>query len=245
MSGETERGRRLGSRGEPLPEEHEGPPDSGRPFGLCPRCGKQSAFKLAGSLPVTFGAVEIGGPGEAMAPPALDRVASMICLNCSQGVVVVEERVPDDDTAAQDRQDAATPYRGVHWWPVPVPFVSADAPAEVRGALREAVACLGIGAARAATMLAQRALVRIAEDSGETHGSVARRLEALADRGDLPRVLVRWAAGRRLPVEPSGPADALREVPLADARDLVRFLQETIRYRYDLPADLERTRGAA
>jgi len=33
---------RKGKRGEDLPELHEGLPDSHRPSGLCPPCGKQS-----------------------------------------------------------------------------------------------------------------------------------------------------------------------------------------------------------
>jgi len=236
---------RVGSRGEPLPDEHEGPPDSARPYGLCPRCRKQSAFKLAGYLPITFGPLGMGGAEETVTTPTLDRVSSMICLNCNQGVAVVEERGVDDASAPESRPEGAVAYRGVHWWPVPVPPISADVPAEIAGAFREAVACLGVGAARAAAYVAQRALLAIAEDSGETQGPLARRFEALAQRGDLPRVLVMWATGRRLPVEAPAPHDALREMPLPDARDLVRFLQEMIRYRYDLPAELAKTRGAA
>lgn len=35
---------KFGKGGEILPEPHEGLPDSSRPSGLCPRCGKQSSF---------------------------------------------------------------------------------------------------------------------------------------------------------------------------------------------------------
>lgn len=45
---------RKGKREEPFPESNEGLPDSHRPSGLCPRCGKQSIFEIFGSLPVTF-----------------------------------------------------------------------------------------------------------------------------------------------------------------------------------------------
>lgn len=45
--------KRKGRRDEVLPPENEGLPDSHRPSGLCPRCGKQSSFDIAGSLPVT------------------------------------------------------------------------------------------------------------------------------------------------------------------------------------------------
>ena len=43
-----------GPRNEDLPLTHEGLPDSYRPNGLCPRCGKQSSFEKIGELPVTF-----------------------------------------------------------------------------------------------------------------------------------------------------------------------------------------------
>jgi hypothetical protein len=46
--------RSVGKSGEKLPEKHEGLPDSTLPYGLCPRCQKQSSFEMVGSLPVTF-----------------------------------------------------------------------------------------------------------------------------------------------------------------------------------------------
>lgn len=45
---------RKGKSGEPLPALNDGPPDSHRPSGLCPRCDKQSSFEAIGSLPITF-----------------------------------------------------------------------------------------------------------------------------------------------------------------------------------------------
>jgi hypothetical protein len=57
---------RKGKSGEPLPEANDGPPDSHRPSGLCPRCDKQSSFEATGHLPITFD----GG----MAHPPRERV---------------------------------------------------------------------------------------------------------------------------------------------------------------------------
>lgn len=39
--------KRKGQRDEVLPQENDGAPDSNRPSGLCPRCGKQSSFEIA------------------------------------------------------------------------------------------------------------------------------------------------------------------------------------------------------
>jgi len=48
-----DRPKHKGERGEVLPEPHDGLPDTFRLGGLCPRCGKQSSFEYAGSLPFT------------------------------------------------------------------------------------------------------------------------------------------------------------------------------------------------
>src|SRR5689334_9001466 len=87
----THRDQIKGSRGEPLPEPNEGLPDSHRPSGICPRCNKQSSFAVLGSLPVTFDASYSIGMDGSREPELLDRVSSLICRHCQQGVVVVEE----------------------------------------------------------------------------------------------------------------------------------------------------------
>ena len=83
---------RKGERGEILPEANEGLPDSHRLNGLCSRCGKQSSFALAGSLPVTY---EYDGYTQdhsgSISHQEIDRVISLIYRNCEHGVVVVEE----------------------------------------------------------------------------------------------------------------------------------------------------------
>lgn len=71
----------MPARDEVLPLQHEGAPDSYRPSGLCPRCGKQSSFESAGSLPVTFDhEVYAAGPGGSREPLLIDRVTSLVRL---------------------------------------------------------------------------------------------------------------------------------------------------------------------
>lgn len=77
-----------GKSGEPLPEPHEGPPDSYRPSGLCPRCDKQSSFEALGSIPITFdGGHVVSNPPT---PTFDERATVFICRHCNQGFVVVE-----------------------------------------------------------------------------------------------------------------------------------------------------------
>lgn len=82
-----------GKRGELLPESNEEAPDSHRPQGLCPRCGKQSSFEILGSYPVTFdyGSYFQDAAGN-IGHDEMDRVTALNCRNCRQGVVVVEEQ---------------------------------------------------------------------------------------------------------------------------------------------------------
>jgi len=67
--------KQRGKRGESLPPRNEGPPDSERPSGLCPRCLNQSSFEIIGTLPVTFDhdVVSVGRDGS-QEPDYFDRV---------------------------------------------------------------------------------------------------------------------------------------------------------------------------
>ena len=66
-----------GSRNEPLPLTHTELPDSYRPNGLCPRCGKQSSFENIGNLPVTFDGVSYT-PSRGKTPTYSDRVIVLV-----------------------------------------------------------------------------------------------------------------------------------------------------------------------
>lgn len=81
---------RKGKSGEPLPEANDGPPDSHRPSGLCPRCDKQSSFETTGHLPITFdGGTAHLSDGEPYATFD-ERATGFLCRHCRQGFVVVE-----------------------------------------------------------------------------------------------------------------------------------------------------------
>ena len=75
-----------------MPENHDGPPDSSNPAGLCPRCEKQSSFENVHSIPLTFDGGEVLGRGEPNIPTFNQQATVLICRNCHQGVVVLEEQ---------------------------------------------------------------------------------------------------------------------------------------------------------
>jgi len=190
--------KRIGKRGEELPEFHEGLPDSLRPSGLCPRCGKQSSFDHAGSLPATFDegcTVAYTGKTEAV---LIDRVSSLICRHCSQPVVVVEEEWIGDHPKKEGKFSGIINYRGIHWWPLPEANLSDDIPKDIAGVVAEAAGSLYANCPRASAVMSRRALEAICVNKGESEGKLVDRLEALKNKGILLPDLAEWATEVRL-----------------------------------------------
>lgn len=237
-------GKRIkrGDRGEPLPEPNEGLPDSYRPAGICPRCGKQSSFEVVGSLPVTFGDSCMVGPVGITEKESLDRVSSLICRHCNQGTIVVEEQWVGDTPVREQRTGGVVTYRGVHWWPLPQSSVSPDVPAQVGQALAEATMALAANCPRASAVMARRTLEAITVEQGETTGTLAERLGNLADRSVLHPTLAEWAKEIRLIGNVGAHFDPIDTVTRDDAQKLLSFVQELLRHLYELPAELNRKR---
>lgn len=235
---------KMGDRGEPLPVENDGPPDTYRPYGLCPRCGKQSSFQVAGSIPVTFDGSYILERDGRKNLTYTDQVSSLICRGCQQGVVVVEEQWVGEVPARDKKTGGEVTYRGIHWWPLPQAAVSPAVPTEITEAFSEAITCLSAQAPRAAAAMARRTLEAITVNQGETKGVLADRLKALATRNLLQPNLADWAKEVRLIGNTGAHFDLLEQVTLEDAKDLINFIRELVRYLYELPADLDKRRKA-
>jgi ribosomal protein S27AE len=137
-----QKGKEIGSRGEDLPVSNEGLPDSYRPNGICPRCGKQSSFENAGSLPVTFDSAVLTNYNSKQEHALIDRVSSLICRNCGHGVVVVEEEYIGDSPKKQQKSGGVVSFRGIYWWPLPENNLSADIPKEIAKVFSEAATAL-------------------------------------------------------------------------------------------------------
>lgn len=216
--------KRKGPQGEILPEENEGLPDSHLPSGLCPRCGKQSSFENVGSLPVTFDyETYLQGRDGTHRHEQLNRVTSLICRHCRQGVVVVEEQWIGDQPRRQGFSGGVISYRGIHWWPLPEMHPSPDIPTEIASAFAEAATALSANCPRASAVMARRTLEAITVDKGERNGTLAKRLERLAASGVLHPTLSDWAREVRLVGNIGAHFDPIEQVSMEDARQLVDF----------------------
>lgn len=240
----------VGERSESLPESNEGPPDSHRPSGLCPRCNKQSSFEVIGSLPVTFdGSYSLSREG-IKTPGVLDRVSSLICRHCEHGVVVVEGQWIGEISERARRQadqkfsGGLISYRGFHWWPLPNVVLSSDVPTDIAGAYSEACLCLEAGCPRASVVMARRTLEAIAVDKGQSTGNLASRLSTLSSNGVLHPSLTEWAKEVRLIGNAGAHFDPMNAASTEDARDLVKFIRELLSFLYEMPAELARRRAA-
>ena len=237
----TERGK----RGEPMPAKHDGLPDSTHPSGLCPRCGKQSSFDVAGSLPLSFDGTMVVQRDETRVPVHHEQASVLICRHCHQGVSVLEQQLTETAPGATGpRPPRLLTWRGFHWWPLP-DYKSHEAiPSEIADAFNEAQTALAANCPRAAAVMARRTLEAIADDKGQTTGSLAERLKKMTEAGLLQPVLADWAKEVRLIGNIGAHYDPMKAVSIEDAKQLTKFIQELLSYVYILPAELEKARSS-
>ncbi|MCL4215393.1 MAG: DUF4145 domain-containing protein [Candidatus Hydrogenedentes bacterium] len=240
-------GRRKGSvgkTGEKLPERHEGLPDSTLPYGLCPRCQKQSSFDVGQPQPVTFDPdVFLAERDGSRTRVHVDQVCVLYCRSCRQGVAVVEEQRTEERSWREPgagKGGGVITWRGIHWWPAGDAHVSADVPAQIAAVFQEAVRGLHADCPRASAVIARRTLEAIAVDKGETAGTLADRLANLASKGILLPTLADWSKQVRLVGNVGAHFDPIDSVSKKDAEVLVSFVRQLLRYLYELPAELAR-----
>ena len=237
--------KRKGSRGEVLPPENEGLPDSHRPSGLCPRCRKQSSFEIVGSLPVTLDYETYSvGPNGNREYHLIDRVTSLICRHCRQGIVVVEEQWIGDKPRLEHKSGGHISFRGIHWWPLPEAMISNDVPSDIASAFSEAVTALMASCPRASAVMARRTLEAITVDKGEATGTLADRLKVLGAKGVLYPTLSEWAKEIRLVGNVGAHYDPINQVTTEDATQLISFIRELLKYIYEMPAEINRRRSS-
>ncbi|MGI9056996.1 MAG: DUF4145 domain-containing protein [Ktedonobacteraceae bacterium] len=233
-----------GKRGEAIPEPYEGLPDSSHLGGLCPRCGKQSSFKILGVFPASFdGTIFAANRDGTREHVILDQAVSLLCSYCNQPTIVVEEEWVGDHPAREKEKGGGTiSYLGIHWWPLPNTQLPKDIPAEIAEAFAEASKALHADCPRASAVMSRRTLEAITVEKGETSGSLAERLRKLETKGVLHPTLVEWVREVRLVGNSGGHYDVINQVSVEDAGDLLRFVRELLRNLYELPADLNRRR---
>lgn len=233
----------TGKRGEPLPEKHEGPPDSAHLYGLCPRCEKQSSFDVVGSLPVSFDGGYLVGRDGTNVPTFHEQATVLLCRNCHQGLAVLEEQWTGDYPSIQRKGGGTISWKGFHWWPLIGATLHKAIPAGISSAFNEASLALSANCPRAAAVMARRTLEAIAADKGETTGTLAQRLANLSNKGLLHPTLADWAKEVRLIGNTGAHFDPINNVELDDARQLIDFIRELTKFLYVLPFELDQRRA--
>jgi|CXWL01.1.fsa_nt_gi hypothetical protein len=233
-----------GSRGEPMPLENHGPPDSERPAGLCPRCEKQSSFECIHSLPLTFDGGYIVGRGEPNQATYNERITLLICRHCNQGVLVLEEQWIGEHRAKEHQGGGTVSWRGFHWWPLAGARLHTAIPAAIQSVYNEGVLALAANCPRAAAVMARRTLEAVAVEKGETSGTLAQRLNNLSSKGLLHPSLVEWVKEVRLVGNAGAHYDPMDTIDAGDAQQLIDFIRELLNYLYVLPWELNARRAA-
>lgn len=234
----------TGKRGEPMPVNNDGLPDSSNPAGLCPRCEKQSSFLVSASVPLTFDGGRILGRGEPDQPTYTEQASVLICHNCRQGVTVLEEMWVGEFRKSEQKGGGTVSWRGFHWWPLPGMSSHVAIPGPIANALNEAVTALSANCPRAAAVMARRTLEAIAVDQGESTGALAQRLTNMATRNLLQPTLAEWAKEVRLVGNAGAHFDPMNTVSKDDASQLIEFVRELAKFIYVLPFELSARRSA-
>jgi hypothetical protein len=234
----------TGKRGEPMPVNNDGLPDSSNPAGLCPRCEKQSSFHISASSPVTFDGGRILGRGEPDQRTYTEQVSVLICHNCQQGVTVLEEMWVGEYRKSERKGGGTISWKGFHWWPLAGLASHVAIPGVIADALSEAVTALSANCPRAAAVMARRTLEAIAVEQGETTGVLAQRLANMAAKNILQPTLADWAKEVRLVGNVGAHFDPINIVSNDDASQLIEFVRELAKFIYVLPFELNARRSA-
>jgi hypothetical protein len=232
-----------GQRGEDIPQDHKGLPDSNNPHGLCPRCNKQSSFEHLGFLPATFDSSYIVSQGGHTERTLIDRVSSMECRNCHQPIVVIEQQYVGDTPANQKHAGGMITYRGLFWWPFQGMVVNEEVPATIQKILGEAKISFAAQCYRASAVMSRRTLEAIAADKGEGSGTLSMQIKNLMAKGILDKNLGDWATEVRLIGNSGAHFDPVSDVEKTDAEQIILFIEELIKYLYVMPAEIAKRRS--
>ncbi|MBS4539205.1 DUF4145 domain-containing protein [Clostridium sp. D2Q-11] len=127
--------------------------------------------------------------------------------------------------------------------PLPEFNLSSDIPKEIANAFSEATTALLANCPRASAVMARRILEAIAVDKGETSGSLAQRLANLSSTVIIHPTLTEWTKEVRLIGNQGAHFDLINNISKKDAQQLLNFIRELLKFRYELPAELNRRRN--
>jgi hypothetical protein len=228
-------------REEYLLVENDGFPDSEKPYGLCPRCNKQSSFEIQSKIPATYGTGIIVGNRRAKRD-TIDRVTSLECRNCEQPIIVFEEQFIDEKSIRDGIKAGKITWKGFFWWPFTSLKLNENVPENVQEILSEAKTTYSTKCYRASAVMSRRTLEAITNEKGETSGNLYKRINSLLEKGILDKNLGDWATEIRLIGNNGAHFDPINDVEKEDANQIILFIEELIKYLYIMPAEIEKRR---
>jgi hypothetical protein len=185
----------------------------------------------------------------------VEQAAILECHGCRTRTVVIEEKYVSDHRVKDGGNPGGTiNYRGVWWWPPPgVADLDVSIPTEVADAFREGVRAMSAQAPHAAAVMFRRTLEAIVKTTGSAPAksaaektNLATGLKVMADEGALDKSLAEWAKTVRIVANFGAHYDVSAEdITMDEAEDLSRLVREMLRFLYEMPARVSRSRGAS
>ena len=231
-----------GQRNEDLPENNNGLPDSTMPYGLCPRCNKQSSFEILGSLPATYDSGFLLSPDCKKSKSFFDRVTSLECRNCNQPIIVIEEEIIGGIPTREKHSSGSIIWKGLFWWPFSNMNISDEIPIDISKILQEAKISYSAQCYRASAVMSRRTLEAITVEKGEDNDILAKRIGNLKAKGILDKNLADWSTEIRLIGNTGAHFDPINDVTKEDANQIIMFIEELIKYLYIMPAEITKRR---
>jgi hypothetical protein len=185
----------------------------------CPYCGAKANFTMRHHW------------DEALPTGATARYGAWVCDACHQPVV--GEPAPSGEPVRYYPQRVAEPS---------LP----DVPDDVAADAREAHRCFSVGAHRAAVVMARRAMQSAALENGAPDQPLVEQIDWLEGQRLITPQMREVAHAIRLAgnVGAHPDRDGLRDVGEPDAQAVIEFLDDFLKYVYEIPARLQRLTGS-
>lgn len=119
-----------------------------------------------------------------------------------------------------------------------------EVPQHIADAASEAYACFSIRSYRAAILMARSVLEASAKDKNVTNGTLASKIDALADNGVISPQIQQEAHEIRYLGNEMAHGDFTEPVSEEDADDMLGFLATFLNYVYQMPAAIRRRQEA-
>jgi len=161
------------------------------------------------------------------------RFGAWSCRSCGEPIV---------GDVTQDPVEGDVPSPGFYYpQKIPDPTYPANLPADVAQDGRDAHRCFAIGAWRASAAMARRAIQGACIDKGAPDEKLVAQIDWLEEQRLIPPLMRDVAHKIRLGGNAGAhpDKDGLKDVTEDDSRRLLQFLEDFVRYVYEIPGRLD------